>query len=105
MNPTFFCPPRSGTPQALGLYSFLISSLVFVPRLGSAQAGSLDLTFDPGSSANSEIMSVGVQSSGKLIIGGAFSSYNGTNQSRIARLNPDGALDLTFNSGSGANLT
>lgn len=34
---------------------------------------------------------------GKILIGGMFTSYNGTARHRIARLHPDGAIDLSFN--------
>ncbi|MBI4945906.1 MAG: T9SS type A sorting domain-containing protein [Bacteroidetes bacterium] len=72
--------------------------------------GSLDATFDPGSGVNSGAALTGfvfasaIQSDGKIIIGGDFSSYNGTARTRIARLNADGSLDATFNPGTGANL-
>jgi len=59
--------------------------------------GSLDATFNPGTGANQYIRSTAVQADGKIIIGGAFTSYNGTTRNRIARLNADGGLDTTFN--------
>ncbi|MCE3008797.1 MAG: delta-60 repeat domain-containing protein, partial [Bacteroidetes bacterium] len=67
--------------------------------------GSLDVNFNPtGSGANDEISAVIVQSDGKVLIGGRFTSYNGTARNRIARLNSDGSLDVNFNPiGSGAN--
>jgi hypothetical protein len=40
---------------------------------------------------------------GKVLIGGEFTSVNGTNQNSIARLNADGSLDSSFNPGTGAN--
>jgi uncharacterized delta-60 repeat protein len=43
-----------------------------------------------------------VRPDGKIIIGGAFTSYNGTPRSCIAQLNPDGSLDTTFDPGTGA---
>ena len=66
--------------------------------------GTLDATFNPsGTGANSEIRSVAVQSDGKILIGGLFTGYNGSNVGRITRLNADGTLDATFNpSGAGA---
>lgn len=42
---------------------------------------------------------------GKIIIAGSFTSYNGIDRNRIARLNQDGFLDLTFDPGEGANNT
>jgi uncharacterized delta-60 repeat protein len=67
--------------------------------------GSLDATFNPGTGANENVRITALQPDGKIIIGGFFTSYNGTERSRIARLNADGSLDATFNPGSGANNT
>jgi uncharacterized delta-60 repeat protein len=67
--------------------------------------GTLDTTFNPGSGANNYVFTTTIQSSGKIIIGGNFTTYNGTARSRIARLNTDGTLDTNFNPGSGANAT
>ena len=58
----------------------------------------LDTTFNSGWIwANDLIWSVRLQSDGKIIIGGLFTSYNGIPVSGIARLNSDGTLDTTFN--------
>jgi len=66
--------------------------------------GSLDTTFNPGTGANNPVETTAIQSDGKIIIGGSFTSYNGTTRNRIARLNIDGSLDTLFNPGNGANL-
>ncbi len=66
--------------------------------------GELDETFDPGSGANATIYTIAVQQDGKILIGGDFTQYNGSTAGRIARLNPDGSLDMTFNSGQGIDL-
>jgi uncharacterized delta-60 repeat protein len=58
--------------------------------------GTLDTTFDPGTGANSSVRSIALQADGKVIIGGSFGSYNGTGLYRIARVNSDGSLDMTF---------
>ncbi|AFM10713.1 chitobiase/beta-hexosaminidase C-terminal domain-containing protein [Turneriella parva] len=65
--------------------------------------GSLDISFDPGTGADNSIMAIIVQPDGKIVIGGFFTSYNGTARNRIARLNADGSLDTSFNPGSGAD--
>ncbi|OFX65411.1 MAG: hypothetical protein A2X15_00340 [Bacteroidetes bacterium GWB2_32_14] len=65
--------------------------------------GTLDVTFDPGTGANNIVWSTAIQSDGKIIIGGSFSSYNETARNRIARLNADGTLDGTFDLGTGAS--
>lgn len=65
--------------------------------------GSLDASFNPGTGALFWVNSVSLQPDGKILIGGAFTSFNGTSRKGIARLNSDGTLDPTFNPGSGAN--
>ncbi len=65
--------------------------------------GSLDTSFDPGTGANNRIRSASFQGDGKIIIGGDFTSYDGTAKNRITRLNTDGSLDATFVVGSGAS--
>jgi uncharacterized delta-60 repeat protein len=63
--------------------------------------GTLDTSFNPGIGANDNIWTTSIQSDGKIIIGGDFTSYNGTTRNRIARLNPNGTLDAVFNPGTG----
>ena len=65
--------------------------------------GSLDASFNPGTGADDWLWTTALQPNGKIIIGGYFTTYNGTWRSRIARLNPDGTLDTSFNPGDGAN--
>jgi uncharacterized delta-60 repeat protein len=65
--------------------------------------GSIDNSFDPGLGANDTIHAVAIQSDGKIIIAGNFTSYNGLPANQIARLNQDGSLDTIFKSGIGAN--
>ncbi|MFN3758606.1 MAG: T9SS type A sorting domain-containing protein [Algoriphagus aquaeductus] len=72
-----------------------------VARLNSD--GSLDSSFNPGTGTNSNVVSLGVQSDGKILIGGFFTSYNGIARNRVARLNSDGSLDSSFNPGTGFN--
>jgi uncharacterized delta-60 repeat protein len=67
--------------------------------------GTIDNTFNPGTGANSTVLTLALQPDGKVLIGGAFTSFNGTSRNRIARLNADGTLDNTFNPGTGANST
>jgi uncharacterized delta-60 repeat protein len=46
-----------------------------------------------------------VLTNGQIVIVGDFTSYNGTNRTRVARINADGALDTTFDVGAGPNST
>ncbi|MBU1877335.1 MAG: putative Ig domain-containing protein, partial [Chloroflexi bacterium] len=65
--------------------------------------GALDTSFNPGTGANNWVDAVAVQTDGKVVIGGLFSTVNGVSRNRIARLNADGTLDTFFNPGTGAN--
>jgi hypothetical protein len=44
-----------------------------------------------------------VQADGKALIGGNFTTVNGANRNRVARLNANGSLDSGFNPGTGAD--
>ncbi len=68
-----------------------------------SENGSLDLAFDPGSGFDWWVGAIAVQDDGKILIGGAFSTYNGVIVNNIVRVNSDGSIDSTFNSGSGAD--
>ena len=65
--------------------------------------GTLDATFLPGNGPNNAVRAVAVQANGQIIIGGDFTTFNGFLVSRLARLNADGSLDTTFDTGLGAD--
>jgi uncharacterized delta-60 repeat protein len=65
--------------------------------------GTLDNTFNVGTGVNGLIQAIAVQADNRIIIGGAFTSYNSVGVNRICRLNADGTLDATFNTGAGTN--
>lgn len=65
--------------------------------------GSIDSSFVYGTGFNGLIYSVVLQLDGKILVGGGFTSYNGTSANRIIRLNSDGSIDLSFAYGSGFN--
>ena len=67
--------------------------------------GSLDATFATGAGANGPIHAVALDSSGNILIGGEFTTVDGVARNRIARLTTSGALDTTFNPGTGFNST
>lgn len=70
-----------------------------IARLNSD--GSLDTTFNPGTGFNSTVWNSEIQNDGKIIMGGQFTTYNGTAINRIIRVNTDGSLDTSFNVGTG----
>ncbi|MGC2235338.1 MAG: FG-GAP-like repeat-containing protein [Pyrinomonadaceae bacterium] len=63
--------------------------------------GVLDTTLNTGSGLDNVIRAIAAQPDGKIIIGGHFTTYNGTSVNRIARINVNGSLDTSFNTGSG----
>lgn len=75
--------------------------------------GSLDTNFDPGTGifrfdsvmdfVMGRLNSIAIQQDGKILIAGDFENYNGVDIKGIARLNADGSLDTSFESGLGAN--
>ncbi|PYT01803.1 MAG: hypothetical protein DMF63_02890 [Acidobacteria bacterium] len=59
--------------------------------------GSVDLNFNlNGIGANGNIYDIALQPDGKILIAGAFNSFNATARLRIARLTLEGLLDDTF---------
>jgi len=58
--------------------------------------GRLDRTIDLRLTTSNFVYTTVVQPDGKILIGGDFTSVLGVPRNRIARLNSDGTLDLTF---------
>ena len=63
--------------------------------------GTLDSTFATGAGFDGPVFSLAVDSSGDVLVGGYFSTYDGSAAPSIARLTPTGALDTTFATGTG----
>ena len=59
--------------------------------------------FNTTPGANNTVAAVAVQPDGRTVIVGDFTAVNSVSRFRVARMNLDGALDLTFNPGSGAD--
>jgi uncharacterized delta-60 repeat protein len=65
--------------------------------------GTRDTSFNIGSGFNNSTYGIVQQTDGKYVIVGTFTSYNGVTANRIIRLNLDGSVDTSFNTGSGFN--
>jgi uncharacterized delta-60 repeat protein len=65
--------------------------------------GSLDASFILTAPVSSSVRVIAVQCDGKIIMGGFFDRYDGVSRNNIARVNPDGSLDTTFDPGSGTS--
>ena len=77
---------------------------LFRDRLARLNAdGTIDSSFALGQGVNDSVRAIAIQPDGRAILTGFFTSVNGENRNRIARLNYDGSLDGTFNPGGGAD--
>lgn len=77
-----------------------------VPRSGIARLnanGTLDASFTPGAGANGAVFTLALDADGKILLGGAFTMFDGTPRGRLARLSLNGTLDSAFNPPGGAN--
>ena len=62
--------------------------------------GSVDTSFTNYGFNSGAVYTIKKQSTGKLIVGGGFTSYSGNTRNGLLRLNTDGTLDTTFNATS-----
>lgn len=77
----------------------LLSLFVFASEISFSQIpGSLDTSFDAGIGANNPIFTMDKQQNEKIIIGGSFTNYNGSDIVALARIYPDGSIDSSFQS-------
>ena len=66
--------------------------------------GLLDESFNiSGTGTDSTVYSIALQADGKILIGGAFTSFNGAPANYLTRLNADGTKDAGFNTGTGTD--
>lgn len=63
--------------------------------------GSIDSTFSIGDGFDKNVYAIALQYDQKIVVGGNFLSFNKVAQKRIVRLNPNGSLDSSFDSGVG----
>jgi hypothetical protein len=72
-----------------------------IARLNSD--GTLDTSFNPGDGFNQVVNVIVLDSSGKLYVGGNFTTYDGVAANRIIKLNDDGTKDTSFDNSTGFN--
>jgi uncharacterized delta-60 repeat protein len=85
-----------------GFSSFRGTTAVGIARL-LASTATIDASFVTGSGFNSSPGTIAIQSDGKILVGGNFTTYNGIASNRIVRINTDGSFDLSFSIGTGFN--
>jgi uncharacterized delta-60 repeat protein len=91
-------------PDGRILIGGAFSSVNGTNRVGIARLqanGTLDPSFNTGAGPNGAVQLVALQPDGKVIIGGWFTRFDGTSCRSLARLNANGTLDSSFNSGFG----
>jgi uncharacterized delta-60 repeat protein/gliding motility-associated-like protein len=64
--------------------------------------GTIDALFSAGTGPNNAVSDIGIQNDNKILISGQFTAVDGTAMDRMARLNSDGTLDLSFTPAGGA---
>jgi uncharacterized delta-60 repeat protein len=88
-----------GKVLAGGAFSTLVSGQAGPAYFGRLNTdGTLDSAFSPG--ADSPVNCLAVQTDGKTVVGGNFTTLGGQTRSYIGRFNTDGTLDATFNPGA-----
>lgn len=58
--------------------------------------GEMDVTFDPGIGAGSNVRCLAVQPDGKVVVGGSFTTFDGVVSHMLARVNADGSVDQNY---------
>lgn len=74
-------------------WAVVVSGLVGFAPSGSAAT----IDFYPGSGPNNSVNDFVVLNDGSVVIGGSFTAVAGTSRPYLARLDPDGSLDTSFN--------
>lgn len=68
-----------------------------VNRVGRLENdGGVDTNFDPGEGADGLVRTIAIQADGRILVGGAFTEFDGSPRLGLARLMPDGSLDESF---------
>jgi uncharacterized delta-60 repeat protein len=97
-------PDNSGDYYVSGNFT-IYNSLVANGIVRVNNDGTVDTTFNTGDGFNGQVRSLKVSANNDIYAVGDFTSYNGVNVNRIARLKSNGDLDQSFSIGSGFNDT
>jgi len=71
----------------------------------NGNTAAIDTSFNYGTGTNGAVNKIRIQQDDKIIVVGAFTTYSGSTANRIVRLNTDGTIDPTYNTGVGFNAT
>lgn len=86
--------------SVLAITSFLVSKCFIMQNAyGSETPGSVDTTFSNfTSTTDSDVNTIAIQSDGKYLLGGYFTTYDGVTSQGIVKINTDGSIDDSFTS-------
>lgn len=85
-----------------GFTSYNGTARNYIVRLNTD--GTNDAALNIGTGFNNSVLALAIQSDGKIVAGGSFTSFNGTTRNYIARINTNGSIDATFvPAGTGLN--
>ena len=85
--------PLKLTNQPSGTKAVIAALVVLAACCAPAQTPLPD-DFNPGVAG--QVHALAVQADGKILVGGSFTALGGQARTNLARLNPDGTLDLSF---------
>jgi len=71
--------------------------------VASPQPGSRDPSFDAGLGTNDSVYDLVFQTDGRIVIVGSLTGTNGLKRFNVARLNPEGGQDASFQVGTGVS--
>ncbi|RMH34509.1 MAG: hypothetical protein D6687_03815, partial [Acidobacteria bacterium] len=83
---------RKARRNELIVIAWLVVSSLFQQILAQSPVDA----FNPNV-GNNTVFAIAIEPDGQILIGGSFTSVGGQTRNRIARLNPDGSLDTSFN--------
>jgi len=79
------------------------SSRYGLARLNADGTVDTSFNFSGGGAYNGPVQDILLQADNSIIIVGNFTSYNSVPRARVAKINPDGSLDSSFDPGDGPN--
>ncbi|MBL9167276.1 MAG: immunoglobulin domain-containing protein [Verrucomicrobiales bacterium] len=88
-----------GLSSPLGKVDSVDVELIVNPA--PVNAGATDLSFYTGAGPNDQVRSIVVLPNGGTLIGGRFSEVDGIQRNALAKLQPDGSVDLDFDTSQG----
>lgn len=89
----------SGKILITGVFFYNNISVPSVFRVDSD--GTFDNTFSSVNYSGGQLHAIDEQADGKIILGGTFTSLNGSPVNKLVRLNSTGSIDVTFDTGTG----